>query len=91
MLGTVAMLAFSHANESKFIAPMAGFVFGMAGRGFILNEIFVGGAGKIAENGVGENGRAPLTTLCFTVSVGWSSILSASSADTLRVELTTAL
>merc|ERR1719512_278285 len=49
LIGTVAMLAFGYAGESKFISPMAGFIFGMCGWGFILNEIFIGEAGKIAE------------------------------------------
>merc|ERR1712045_189606 len=50
----------------------AGFIFGMCGWGFILNEIFIGEAGKIAETGVSENVRASFTTMRFIVSVGWS-------------------
>jgi len=72
LIGTVAMLAFGYAGESKFISPMAGFIFGMCGWGFILNEIFIGEAGKIAETGVSENVKASFTTMRFIVSVGWS-------------------
>merc|ERR1711988_286964 len=48
LIGTVVMLAFGYAGEAKFVAPMAGFVFGMAGWGFILFEIFMGPAGQAA-------------------------------------------
>merc|ERR1712178_17508 len=48
LLGTVAMLASGYAGEAKFVAPMAGFVFGMSGWGFILFEIFMGPAGQAA-------------------------------------------
>merc|ERR1712004_446342 len=65
LIGTVLMLAFGYAGESKFIAPMAGFIFGMCGWGFILNEIFIGEAGKIAETGVSENVKASFTTMRF--------------------------
>merc|ERR1712147_486948 len=71
-LVTLQMLAFGYAGESKFISPMGGFVFGMAGWGFILNEIFIGEAGKIAATGVSENVKASFATMRFIVSVGWS-------------------
>ena len=47
--GTVAMLAFGYAGEAKFIPPFLGFACGMAGWGFILNEIFAGEAGATAK------------------------------------------
>merc|ERR1719178_211502 len=54
LLGTVAMLAFGYAGETQTVTPLAGFVLGMAGWGFILNEIFIGEAGKVAGSGVSE-------------------------------------
>merc|ERR1719261_1161037 len=47
MIGTVMMLAFGYAGESKTIDPFLGFVLGMAGWGYILFEIFMGEASKI--------------------------------------------
>merc|ERR1712118_309255 len=52
LLGTVAMLTFGYAGETQTVSPIAGFVLGMAGWGFILFEIFAGEAGKIAGTGV---------------------------------------
>merc|ERR1712188_85062 len=51
MIGTVAMLAFGYAGESKVIDPFLGFVLGMSGWGYILFEIFAGEAGKLAQSG----------------------------------------
>merc|ERR1711887_469117 len=42
LLGTVAMLTFGYAGETQTVAPIAGFVLGMCGWGFILFEIFAG-------------------------------------------------
>merc|ERR1712205_94351 len=47
LLGTVAMLTFGYAGETQTVSPMAGFVLGMAGWGFILFEIFAGEAGLV--------------------------------------------
>merc|ERR1712137_792497 len=59
LLGTVAMLAFGYAGETRTVDPWVGFALGMAGWGFILFEIFAGEAGKIAGTGVSENVRLP--------------------------------
>merc|ERR1711907_170906 len=72
LLDTVAMLTFGYAGETQTVSPMAGFVLGMAGWGFILFEIFAGEAGKIAGTGVSENVKASFGTMRFIVSVGWS-------------------
>jgi len=72
LLGTVAMLTFGYAGETQTVSPMAGFVLGMAGWGFILFEIFAGEAGKIAGTGVSENVKSSFGTMRFIVSVGWS-------------------
>merc|ERR1712048_1360118 len=72
LVGTVAMLAFGYAGETRTVDPWVGFALGMAGWGFILFEIFAGEAGKIAGTGVSENVRASFATMRFIVSVGWS-------------------
>jgi len=72
LLGTVAMLSFGYAGETETVTPLAGFVLGMAGWGFILFEIFAGEAGKIANTGVSENVKTSFSTMRFIVSVGWS-------------------
>merc|ERR1711870_141899 len=46
LIGTVCMLAFGYAGESKAINAWLGFALGMAGWGFILFEIFVGESAK---------------------------------------------
>jgi len=74
LLGTVAMLAFGYAGESKMVNPTAGFCFGMAGWGFILFEIFMGEAGGIAASGekVNKYVQQSFQTMRFIVTVGWS-------------------
>merc|ERR1711907_287512 len=75
MIGTVAMLAFGYAGESKTIDPFLGFVLGMSGWGYILYEIFLGEAGKMASGGSGSGNKhvkASFKTMRFIVTVGWS-------------------
>merc|ERR1712124_101143 len=73
MIGTVAMLAFGYAGESKVIDPFLGFVLGMAGWGYILFEIFAGEAGKLAGSGsVNKYVQQSFKTMRFIVTVGWS-------------------
>jgi len=73
MIGTVAMLAFGYAGESRTMDPVVGFVLGMAGWGYILLEIFSGEAGKLAgSSGVNKHVRASFGTMRFIVTVGWS-------------------
>merc|ERR1719324_2292820 len=73
MIGTVAMLAFGYAGESKVIDPFLGFVLGMAGWGYILFEIFAGEAGKLANSGsVNKYVQQSFKTMRFIVTVGWS-------------------
>ena len=73
MIGTVAMLAFGYAGESKVIDPFMGFVLGMSGWGYILFEIFAGEAGKLASSGsVNKYVQQSFKTMRFIVTVGWS-------------------
>merc|ERR1712226_977888 len=52
LVGTVAMLAFGYAGETKSINPWMGFAFGLGGWAFILFEIF---AGESAQAPGGNN------------------------------------
>merc|ERR1712167_520696 len=91
LLGTVAMLTLGYAGETQTVSPMAGFVLGMSGWGFILFEIFAGEAGKVAGTGVSENVKASFGTMRFmSLWVGPSTLL-ATSSDTSWVESPTAL
>jgi bacteriorhodopsin len=72
LLGTVAMLASGYAGEAKFVAPMAGFVFGMSGWGFILFEIFMGPAGQAAGQQSNKYVQSSFNTMRIIVTVGWS-------------------
>merc|ERR1712195_387621 len=73
MVGTVAMLAFGYAGESRTMDPVAGFAAGMAGWFYILYEIFSGEAGKLAgSDRVNKHVAASFGTMRFIVTVGWS-------------------
>merc|ERR1712050_520734 len=74
LLGTVAMLAFGYAGEASFLPAIVGFIGGMCGWAFILFEIFLGEAGKVAasDNDVNEYVKASFSTMRFIVTIGWS-------------------
>jgi len=74
LIGTIVMLAAGYSGEAQFVAPMLGFVVGMAGWGFILFEIFAGEAGAVAgsDTGVNKHVKASFSTMRFIVTVGWS-------------------
>jgi len=72
LVGTVIMLAFGYMGEENWINPFLGFVVGMCGWGFILAEIFVGEAGKVASTGVSESVQKAFGAMRFIVTVGWS-------------------
>ena len=73
MIGTVAMLAFGYAGESRTMDPVAGFAAGMAGWFYIFYEIFSGEAGKLAgSDRVNKHVAASFGTMRFIVTVGWS-------------------
>jgi bacteriorhodopsin len=74
LLGTVVMLAAGYVGEAGFVNAWAGFVVGMAGWGFILFEIFLGEASKVAASGdrVNKHVQTSYGTMRIIVSVGWS-------------------
>jgi bacteriorhodopsin len=74
LTGTVVMLAFGYMGEAGFCSPWMGFIWGMAGWGFILFEIFAGEAGNVAASGdkVNEYVKQSFQTMRLIVTVGWS-------------------
>merc|ERR1712222_222107 len=74
LIGTVVMLAFGYMGEAGFVNAWLGFMVGMAGWGFILFEIFVGEAGKVAGSGdkVNEHVKTSFNTMRIIVTAGWS-------------------
>merc|ERR1712019_263575 len=73
LVGTVAMLAFGYAGESKAINPWIGFILGLAGWAFILFEIFAGESAQASETeGVSEAVKQSFNNMRLIVSLGWS-------------------
>jgi len=70
LLGTITMLAFGYLGEGGYINPWFGFLVGMCGWGYILQEIFVGEAGKCDPQNkyVAES----FNTMRLIVTAGWS-------------------
>ena len=58
-------------GEAGIINAWIGFIFGMAGWGFILYEIFMGEAGSVS-GGVSAHVKSAFDTMRFIVTVGWS-------------------
>jgi len=74
LFGTVAMLAFGYSGEAHFINPWLAFACGLAGWGFILQEIFVGEAGKVCADdpNVNKYVKESFNIMRFIVTIGWS-------------------
>merc|ERR1711933_65522 len=71
LIGTVLMLAFGYAGETKTINPWAGFGLGMCGWAFILFEIFAGES----ANASGQSSAAvqqSFNNMRIIVSLGWA-------------------
>merc|ERR1712084_97943 len=64
LVGTVAMLAFGYMGEAGVMQALVG---------FILFEIFAGGAGKVAAGGeVNKYVQESFSTMRYIVTLGWS-------------------
>jgi len=74
LIGTVVMLAFGYMGEAHIVNAWLGFVVGMAGWAYILNEIFLGEAGSVAAEGdkVSQYVKSAFNTMRFIVTAGWS-------------------
>jgi len=71
LVGTVAMLAFGYAGETKTINPWLGFGLGMAGWGFILFEIFAGESAS-ASGSSSVYVQQSFNNMRLIVSLGWA-------------------
>merc|ERR1711976_381167 len=71
LIGTVLMLAFGYAGESKSMNAWAGFILGLAGWGFILNEIFAGESAN-ASGQCSAAVKQAFNNMRIIVSAGWS-------------------
>merc|ERR1712093_953527 len=78
LVGTVLMLTSGYLGENHLVFPgrpaIIGFVCGLCGWGYILNEIFNGEAGSVAAGGDRGNKyvQSSFQTMRFIVTVGWS-------------------
>jgi len=71
LIGTVLMLAFGYAGETKTINPWAGFGLGMCGWAFILFEIFAGESAS-ASGQSSEAVQQSFNNMRIIVSLGWA-------------------
>merc|ERR1712070_476143 len=73
MIRTVFMLLSGYLGESGAINAWAGFILGLAGWGYILQEIFNGEAGKLKASGdTPKSVQTAFNTMRSIVTVGWS-------------------
>merc|ERR1712076_75106 len=71
LVGTVCMLAFGYAGETKAINPWAGFALGLCGWAFILFEIFAGESAQ-ASGAASDAVKASFNNMRIIVSLGWA-------------------
>ena len=71
LVGTVCMLAFGYAGETKAINPWIGFFLGMCGWAFILFEIFAGESAQ-ASGSASEAVKQSFNNMRIIVSLGWA-------------------
>merc|ERR1712154_563164 len=73
LIGTVAMLGFGYAGETKAMDPWQGFYLGMAGWAFILGEIFVGPSAKASRaTNVSAATKQSFNNMRIIVLFGWA-------------------
>ena len=72
LMGSLVMLIGGFCGEAGFIAPMLGFIIGMAGWIYILYEIFSGEAGKAVSRSGNRSLATAFGALRMIVTVGWA-------------------
>merc|ERR1711920_111874 len=73
LVGTVAMLAFGYAGESKAMDPWLGFALGLAGWAFILFEVFAGESAQASgARNVSDAVKQSFNNMRIIVSLGWA-------------------
>merc|ERR1712054_173272 len=71
LVGTVAMLSFGYAGETRSIDPRVGFVLGLCGWAFILFEIFAGESAQASEKSSAAVVQS-FNNMRLIVSLGWA-------------------
>merc|ERR1711933_214367 len=73
LVGTVAMLAFGYAGETKSVDPWLGFALGLAGWAFILFEVFAGESAQASgARNVSDAVKQSFNNMRIIVSLGWA-------------------
>ena len=72
LIGSLVMLVGGFCGEAGFIAPMLGFIIGIAGWIYILYEIFSGEAGKAVLRSGNKSLGTAFGALRMIVTVGWA-------------------
>ena len=72
LMGSLVMLVGGYCGEAGFIAPMLGFIIGMAGWIYILYEILSGEAGKTVARSGNKSLATAFGALRMIVTVGWA-------------------
>merc|ERR1712048_744951 len=72
LIGTVLMLAFGYAGESKAMNPWAGFGLGMCVWAFILFEIFLGESANASKTNSSDAVKQSFNYMRIIVSLGWA-------------------
>merc|ERR1719446_52594 len=72
LIGTVLMLGFGYAGETRTINPWVGFGLGLCGWAFILFEVFLGESGKAAGQQGSDAVKASFNYMRIIVSLGWA-------------------
>ena len=72
LAGSLVMLLGGYFGETGVLAPMVGFVVGMAGWIFIIYYIFVGEAAQIKDSAGNENLVLAFDGIKWIVTIGWA-------------------
>lgn len=72
LIGTLVMLIPGYMGEAGYINPWVGFAIGMAGWFYILYEIFMGEASKVAANEATPAVQKSYMLMKWTVTIGWA-------------------
>ena len=72
MIGTLVMLVGGYAGEVGYINAWVGFIIGMLGWAYILYEIFMGEASRVAAEKASPSVQSAFSTMRWIVTIGWA-------------------
>jgi sensory rhodopsin len=72
MIGTIVMLSAGYLGEAGYIHAALGLVIGLIGWGYILYEIFLGEASKVAAEKAPASVQSAFSTMRWIVTIGWA-------------------